>query len=207
MTHRPTDEVLAAVLHDHPDVAAHLRAAHAAAWRVVDPVLLELCRLRIAMLLGCEAELAARTPAAVERGLDEATVAELAQWPTSPRFGPRERACLALCEQFVMDVAGVTDELAADVSAHLGPAGPRRPRGGPARGGAAPAAAAGLVGAARAGCRVSRSARVPAGTRSAPELLGALRGLAAAVVRLGGLDPVTTELVRLRCARHHDCHT
>ncbi len=26
------------------------------------------------------------------------------------------------------------------------------------------------------------------------------------VVRLGALDPVTTELVRLRCARYHDCH-
>ena len=28
-----------------------------------------------------------------------------------------------------------------------------------------------------------------------------------AVMRLGGLDPVTTELVRLRCARQHQCYT
>ena len=28
-----------------------------------------------------------------------------------------------------------------------------------------------------------------------------------AVVKLRLLDPVTTELVRLRCARLHDCHT
>jgi len=27
------------------------------------------------------------------------------------------------------------------------------------------------------------------------------------VVRLGLVDPVTTEMVRLRCAEHHDCHT
>ena len=27
------------------------------------------------------------------------------------------------------------------------------------------------------------------------------------VVRLDLVDPVTTEMVRLRCAEHHDCHT
>jgi hypothetical protein len=27
-----------------------------------------------------------------------------------------------------------------------------------------------------------------------------------AVVRLSTIDPVTSELVRLRCARYHDCH-
>jgi alkylhydroperoxidase family enzyme len=120
---RPTSEVLAAVLCDHRDVAAHLSDAYAAAWRTVDPVVLELCRLRIAMLLGCEAERLARTPLAGEHGLDEATVAELAQWPTSSRFGSRERACLELCEQFVLDVAGTTDEQAAAATDHLGPSG------------------------------------------------------------------------------------
>lgn len=120
MTPRPTSDVLAAVLHDHPDIAAHLAEAYAAAWQVVDPVLLELCRLRIAALLGCEAEAAVRTPVARKAGLEAATVAELAQWPTSPRFGPRERACLALCEQFVMDVASLQDGLAHDVADHLG---------------------------------------------------------------------------------------
>jgi hypothetical protein len=29
----------------------------------------------------------------------------------------------------------------------------------------------------------------------------------AAVVRLDMVDPETTELVRLRCANYHDCHT
>ncbi|MCW2615321.1 MAG: hypothetical protein JWN08_2315 [Frankiales bacterium] len=54
---------------------------------------------------------------------------------------------------------------------------------------------------------MSPTARVPAGTRPSPALLDALRGFAAATVRLGDVDPVTTELVRLRCARYHDCHT
>lgn len=40
-----------------------------------------------------------------------------------------------------------------------------------------------------------------------PALGVALDAYQAAVVRLQGLDPVTTELVRLKCARYHDCHT
>ncbi len=120
-----TSDVVRSVLRTHPDVADQFHRAYAASWQVVDPVLLELCRLRAATLLGCAAELAERTPEAVDGGLDEATVKELAQWPTSPRFGPRERACLELCEQFVIDVAGTTDEQAAAVAVHLGAAGLR----------------------------------------------------------------------------------
>ena len=40
-----------------------------------------------------------------------------------------------------------------------------------------------------------------------PVLAAALDVYQDAVVRLRLLDPVTTELVRLRCARVHDCHT
>ena len=75
---RATPEVLDAVLADHGAVHAELTAAWEAAWDAVDPVLLELCRLRVAMLLGCAEELAARTPAAVAAGLDEDTIAVLA---------------------------------------------------------------------------------------------------------------------------------
>ena len=103
-----TDEVIAVTLAEHPRVAASLAAAHVAAWAVVDPVVLELCRLRLAQLFGDAAESARRTPAAVAAGLDESMVRELPAWPRSPRFGPRERACLAFCEQFFVDVANVT---------------------------------------------------------------------------------------------------
>jgi alkylhydroperoxidase family enzyme len=113
--------VLARALTEQPDVDHSLEMLHEAAWSVVDPVLLELCRLRIARLLGCEHERGLRTAAAVAAGLDEATVGELARWPSSPRFGPRERACLAFCEQFVIDVAGMSDELADAVSDQMGP--------------------------------------------------------------------------------------
>ena len=54
---------------------------------------------------------------------------------------------------------------------------------------------------------MSRTPRVPSGTRSDPELQRPLKAFAAAVVRLDTIDPVTTELVRLRCAGYHDCHT
>lgn len=49
--------------------------------------------------------------------------------------------------------------------------------------------------------------RVPPGTYAEAPLLGAMVGFQAAVVCLDAVDPVTTEVVRLRCARHHDCHT
>lgn len=53
----------------------------------------------------------------------------------------------------------------------------------------------------------TRSVRMPDGARTAPALRTALGLWQAAAVRLGTVDPVTTELVRLRCASHHDCHT
>lgn len=116
-----TGELMASVLVDHPDVLGHLDDLHDAVWGAVDPVLLELCRLRIARLLGCATEEATRTPAAIAAGLDEATIADLAAWPTSARFGPRERACLAVCEQLVIDVAGMSDEVALAAAEQLGP--------------------------------------------------------------------------------------
>jgi hypothetical protein len=54
---------------------------------------------------------------------------------------------------------------------------------------------------------VSRQRRIPEDVRTTTVLADALDGWQAAVVRLSRLDPVTTELVRLRCARYHDCRT
>ncbi len=52
-----------------------------------------------------------------------------------------------------------------------------------------------------------RRRRVPEGTAGDRSLRRALDAWQAAVVRCDDLDAITTELVRLRCARHHDCHT
>jgi len=120
---RRTEEVLDAVLADHPDVRRSLAEAWDAAWEVVDPVVLELCRIRVAMLLGCDGELAERTPAAVAAGLDEKTVDQLSRWTASPAFGPAARACLAFTEQWVVDVAGMDDTTVARVREELGDQG------------------------------------------------------------------------------------
>jgi hypothetical protein len=52
-----------------------------------------------------------------------------------------------------------------------------------------------------------RSVRLPAGSRTYGDLHRALGRWQAEVVLLEAVDPITTELVRLRCAHHHDCHT
>ncbi len=54
---------------------------------------------------------------------------------------------------------------------------------------------------------VERHARIGPGVRGNAELRQALGDFASAAVRNDTVDPVTTELVRLRCATHHDCHT
>jgi len=119
------DGLFAAVLSDHPDVLGSLDAMRDASWATVDPAVLELCRLRIAALLGCDHELQVRTPRAVQAGLDEEKIAELSRWPTSPLYSEWERTCLAMCEQFVLDVSGIDDELALAVGERLGPQGLR----------------------------------------------------------------------------------
>lgn len=112
--------VIREVLRDQPAVVEQLDAAHDAAWAAVPADVLELCRLRVAQLLGCSAELAQRTEGC---GVVEATIAELPLWPTSSRFSARERACLAFCEQFVIDVATLDDSLAAAATDQLGAQG------------------------------------------------------------------------------------
>lgn len=54
---------------------------------------------------------------------------------------------------------------------------------------------------------MNREPRIPRETAVDGALDRALGRWQAAVVRLHAVDPVTTELVRLRCARYHDCHT
>jgi alkylhydroperoxidase family enzyme len=116
-----TGAVLAAVLerHGRDDVAAALAEAHRAAWAAVDPRLLELCRLRVAQLLGCAEEAQVRTPGT---GVDPAVLDAVVSWPTSPLLDDRDRAVLAWCEQFVIDVASMDDATVAAVRDHLGDA-------------------------------------------------------------------------------------
>ena len=113
----PTSAAIDRTLVDQPGVAGALHAVDAAAWAAVDPTILELCRLRIAQLLGNDAELALRT---ADVDLSEETITALRSWPTSPLFESRERACLAFCEQSIIDVANVTVEHTEAVAQELG---------------------------------------------------------------------------------------
>jgi alkylhydroperoxidase family enzyme len=106
-----------------PDQLAAVAGLVAAAWSSTDPVLLELSRIRMATALGFTSEMQRRTERAQAAGLTEEKVAELAAWPTSPRFDARERACLAFAEQFVIDANGVTDAQVGDLTAQLGAEG------------------------------------------------------------------------------------
>ena len=113
-----------AVLKLRPELAERYDALIDTVWRSgVDPVLLELCRIRMAQLLGDAAGAAARTPAAVVAGFSEQLAVRLDEWWSYPSFGEQERSALAVAEQFVVDVHGVSDERFAALTAHLGPAG------------------------------------------------------------------------------------
>lgn len=107
-----------------PELLADLKRFHALFWTDgrVDPVLLELCRLRIASLLGCASELRVRYEPARRAGLGEEKIAALPRWPSAPEFSAAERACLAFAEAFVIDVHSIDDALAAAVTEHLSPA-------------------------------------------------------------------------------------
>ena len=76
--------------------------------------------MRIAILLGCEAEAEARTPGS---GVADEVLASIRSWPTDPRFDPLDRACLGFAEHFVIDVASIDDDTVAAVRDHLGDEG------------------------------------------------------------------------------------
>jgi alkylhydroperoxidase family enzyme len=115
-------DVIRSRLVAHHQLAAEMTTLDDAVWESehTDATTLELCRLRMATLLNSRAELAYRTPSALAAGMDEDVVAELANWPSSPRFDDAARACLAFCEQFVIDVASLDDATATAVRSSLG---------------------------------------------------------------------------------------
>ena len=97
-----------------------LAALYAELWDGgVDPVTLELCRLRMATLIGSTADMATREPRAAAAGLTEEQVEDLPAWPTSNRFTDAQRAALGFAEQYVIDAHGFTDEDMAGLHDHF----------------------------------------------------------------------------------------
>ena len=108
-----------------PEYAAALRDIEDAIWNqhLVPPLILELCRLRIAQVLGCGVALDYRTPQALADQFDEALVDSLTSWPTSGCFDRRLRACIGYAEQLLIDAQEVSDELCRAVIDEVGEGG------------------------------------------------------------------------------------
>jgi alkylhydroperoxidase family enzyme len=92
-----------------PELLALYKRFYATPWddALLPPRLLELCRLRIAQLHDCTAELAVRDAAS---GVTDAEVADLPAWESSPRFSDAERAALAVAEKMPWAHHSIVDE-------------------------------------------------------------------------------------------------
>ena len=91
-----------------PDLYEPYRDFVALFWdrRLVDPLLLELCRVRVAELLGCQA-------AASERTLGVTAL------PDDGDLSSAQRTAVAFAEQFVIDPHGVDDAMRERLAEHL----------------------------------------------------------------------------------------
>jgi alkylhydroperoxidase family enzyme len=190
-----------------PEAMAWLDVANERAWGAIQPSLLEQVRLRVGALIGNKAGLARRSSAACAQGLTELKIAQLSTYYESQEFSALEKRCLAFAEQFVIDVTRLTaadlsdlghyfsDEQLHDfvVALYVTECTQRLEMMGPAL----------LGGIADSSAVVPpinvRANEVPGGIESA------LDRYQEAVVRGTALDPVTAEMVRLRCARTHNC--
>lgn len=189
-----------------PDAARLLEAANVQAWTAVAPALLELLRLRIGALIGNHAGLQRRSGTASAQGLTEAKIRQLDTYYASDDFSPLEKQCLAFAEQFVIDVTQISPADVAALGKHF-PAGQHHafvvalyvtectqrlemltPR-----------LLAGAVPGTSEWSAADGAALESAGVNEA------LDRYQEAVVRGTALDPVVTEMVRLRCARTHNC--
>ena len=87
--------------------------------RRADPVLVELCRIRIAQLVESAFDLSLRYQPARTSGLDETKIAAITRYPESELFSERERAALEYAEQFAIQSSSISDEDVLRVQAHL----------------------------------------------------------------------------------------
>jgi alkylhydroperoxidase family enzyme len=186
-----------------PEACGLLAALNERVWQVGDPGLLELVRVRAAQLIGNQAAVQVRCPYADVDAVPESKILALPDYPGSPLFSAAERDTVAFAEQFLIDVGGTTAAARTGLIGHFGADGAR-----------------GLVSAIYVVEFTQRlqmiAARVldddawaqpligspPVGDTTPADLLAAYQE---AVVRGSTLDPMTTELVRLRCARTHRC--
>jgi alkylhydroperoxidase family enzyme len=200
-----------AVLGLKPEVYESLRRTLMLTWQITDSRLLDLCRLRVAQMVGARAEIA---------GAGEQLLMDLEDWPSSSAFSRRERAALSFAEQYHLDHKRITGEQREELARHLSrrevvnfvwalhmndayarvlslldiepdpPSGQVRPEREPPSGTAPSSSRPRLDGA---------FADVD------PEFFEAYGALGRVVVRQALVDEVTSEAVRLHNASHQGC--
>jgi AhpD family alkylhydroperoxidase len=191
-----------------PEAALLLDAVNAAAWRTVSPALLEEARVRTAQMLSFEPGLRRFSASARDMGLSQPKLAHVADYFRSVEYTDQERAVLGFVEQFVLDVSRFTPAEREGLAAAMGGQDllevvtavyviEYSQRLESVVTGLSPASGQGQV-------SPSASSATPVGNEGAG-VRSLLAHYSAAVMRLRELDPVTTELVRLRCARTHNC--
>lgn len=92
-----------------PDFYREFMADHARSIARVDPVILELCRLRLAQIFDCRFSIALRYAPALAAGLGEEKISQISRYYSSPLFSEAERACIEFAEMFAMGASTIGD--------------------------------------------------------------------------------------------------
>jgi alkylhydroperoxidase family enzyme len=82
---------------------------HRASIERVDPVLLELCRLRMASVMGSQFMLALRYQPATDAGLTEEKITQLPHYADSELYSTLERQCIEFAELFAIQSSAIGD--------------------------------------------------------------------------------------------------
>ena len=86
----------------------------------VDPALIELCRLRMAQILGSGFDRSLRYGPALAAGLTEQKILALPAYLSSPLFDARERLAIGFAEIFAIQSSSIGDADVAPVQQALG---------------------------------------------------------------------------------------
>jgi alkylhydroperoxidase family enzyme len=189
-----------------PEPAGLLETLNMAAWQRMPADLLEEVRLRVADMIGNIAGRTRRSRAAAAAGLSEAKIEHLGDYFRSEDYSEQEREVLEFVEQFVMDVSMFTEQNTEALERRYGAEGMYE-----------------LITALyltefTQRLEIVATALIESNDKQAlPSVATDLAGYEgstlkqiladyqAAAMRGRELDPVLTEMVRLRCARTHNC--
>jgi alkylhydroperoxidase family enzyme len=87
----------------------------------LNPVLVELCRIQLAQMVESRFDESLRYQPAIDAGLTEGKLLQLASYPTSPEFTPAERGVLEFAEQWVIQSSSITDDDVSRVQELISP--------------------------------------------------------------------------------------